>query len=255
MRLTESIGTIRPRPLQKGDTIGITAPSSQLSIKHVGNFAKAIEKRGFKVLLGETVTYMLDKDYNAGSPKERARDFNRMVEDPSVKAIWAGAGGFGAQTLAPHLDFAAIERNPKIIIGFSDTTFLLNAINHKTGLTTFLGPTGEVDAEADLKSLDNALAILTGEIEYPNLITNFDEALIRRVSSSDKQGVGKIIGGNITMIQTTLGTEWQHDTTGKIICLEEVGESSYSVERSLEHMRAGGMFDAPAAVVLSTKSL
>jgi len=215
----------------------------------ISTFARKVEKMGFDIVLGETVTYMTDSDHTAGTPETRAHDFNRMINDPNIKAIWAGAGGFGAQSIVEHIDFEALKRNPKIIIGFSDTTFLLNTINKKTGLVTFLGPTAEMGSEKDLQSLDRCLRMLMGINEYPHMIENIDGSFIRSISYIDKQVVGKIVGGNLTMIQTSIGTDWEVETDGKILLLEEVGESSYSIERTLQHMKSAGKFDRPAAVV------
>jgi muramoyltetrapeptide carboxypeptidase len=88
-----------------------------------------------------------------------------------------------------------------------------------------------------------------GDVDKPHLIKNMDKSIIRKVSRNLDTGIGKIVGGNITMIQTTLGTENELDTEGKILLLEEVGESSYSIERTLEHLAAAGKFENPAAIV------
>lgn len=250
MKLTESIYKELPVALKKGDKAGIVMPSSQVQIKSISNFKAVLEDAGFEVVLGDTVVNMLDKDFNAAPLKERAKDFNRMTEDKSIRAIFAGAGGFGAQGTSKLINYDSIGRDPKPIIGFSDTTFLLNSIFKNTGIPTFLGPTAEiVDLDIDKKSLSFCLKMIMGKLEFPYVYQNLNGNFIRRISSSDKSSVGQMVGGNLTMIQTTLGTPFQFETEGKIVLIEEVGESSYTIERSLDHLFSAGIFNKVAGVV------
>lgn len=250
MKFTEAIKSITPKALKKGDTIGITLPSSACNIKLVSNFAKTMEEAGFKILLGETVTYIEDQDYNSAGEKIRATDFNRMVTDNNVSAIWAGAGGFGAQKVAEFLDYDAIKKARKPIIGFSDTTYLLNAISQKTGLVTFLGPTAEFNSSTeDALSVDYALNVIMGNLKYPHEVKNFDGTIIRKINDITGTVTGRLVGGNLTMLQVSLGTDFEIDTEDKILLIEEVGESSYTIERMLDHLEAAGKFENPAAVV------
>lgn len=249
MKFTDT-NIIKPKALKKGDAIGITAPSSQIKIKSISNFATYLTKLGYKVVLGDTITTVHDKDYNSGTAKQRADDLNQMIQDNSIKAIFAGAGGFGAQRTSYYVDFESLKKNPKPIIGFSDTTFLLNAITKATGIVSFLGPTAEiVDFEKDKLSIELCLRILSDEIEYPSPYTNLDGSIIRKISNSNKSNIGQLIGGNLTMIQTTLGTDFEVDTDGKILLIEEVSESSYSIERALDHLISAGKFDNLAGLV------
>ena len=250
MKLSEAIAPIKPKALKNGGVIGITAPSSQISVKNIYNFKKAVENAGFKVVLGETIVNMYDRDFNSASDEMRAKDFNNMVRNTDIDIVWSGGGGFGAQTTTRYIDFDAIVENPKPIIGFSDNTFFLNAITQKTNVITFLGPTAEIsDPQFDKKNINYALDMLTGNLEYPFLVDNFS-GIVRRVSSDLDRVVGRFIGGNLTMLQTSIGTEWEIETDGKILLLEETGESSYSVERTLDHLESAGKFENPAAIIL-----
>lgn len=249
-KYSDIINYTEPQPIKKGDLIGITAPSSQIDPRSVSAFVRLIESMGYEVILGETITSMKDRDYNSGTISERYEDLNAMLKNREIRAIFAGAGGFGAQVTAQAVDYDAIKADPKPIIGFSDTTFLLNAITGQTGVRTFLGPTAEVvNVEADKPSLELCMKFISGQIDGGFVYSNFDGSLIRRISQTTKYAQGPIIGGNLTMVQTTLGTPYQVDTKGKILVLEETGESSYSIERSIEHMFSAGMFDGCAAVV------
>jgi muramoyltetrapeptide carboxypeptidase len=249
MKLTDSIKAVKPKALKKGQAIGICAPSSQINIQSVSNFVRILRELGYEVVLGDTITTIKDRDYTAGTAKERADDLNAMFKDKGIRAIFAGAGGFGAQKTSHFLDLNAFANDPKPMIGFSDTTFLLNTITVKTGIQTFLGPTAEVvDWEKDKKSLELCLAMISGELNDSFTYENLDGCMTRRISARGKTGVGQLVGGNITMIQTTLGTDFEIDTKGKIVLLEEVGESSYSIERSLDHLFSAGKFEECAGI-------
>ena len=251
MKLTDSIKAVKPPTLKKGDTIGITAPSSQVVTKGVSAFIRFIEERGYKVKLGDLITHIKDTDYNAGSIKDRADDLNKMIRDPEVKAIFAGAGGFGAQMTSHFVDYKALMKNPKIIVGFSDTTYLLNSIYEKTGIISFLGPTAEhYNTDNDKICAEYTFDIIEGKAKNPYEVKNFDGSIIRRIGEADSNAIGRICGGNLTMMQMTIGTEFAVNTNGKIILIEEVGESSYAIERILDHLFTAGYFENPAAVVI-----
>lgn len=250
MKFSEASNIKLSKALKKGDTIGITAPSSQIRTNNVSAFINHMEDLGFEVVLGETIERITDKDYNSADTESRADDLNRMLRDKSIRAVFAGAGGFGAQRTAAYVDYKAIIADPKPVIGFSDTTFLLNAITQKTGVVTFLGPTGEIaNLDIDKKCISMLLGIIMGKAEYPYTYANMDGAIVRRISERGLTGIGRVVGGNLTMVQTSIGTDWEIDTDDKILVLEEVGESSYSIERSLDHLFAAGKFDNVKGVV------
>jgi muramoyltetrapeptide carboxypeptidase len=250
MKLSEQLDNIKPVRLRAGDSIGIVAPSSAINVRNVSAFVKMVEEFGFHVVLGDTITTIKDKDYNSADADFRSNDLNKMLRDKSIRAIFAGAGGFGAQRTSQKIDYDAFIRDPKPIIGFSDTTFILNSLTLKTGIGTFLGPTAEVASwDADKKCVELCLRMIMGELDMPFEYFNLDGSIIRRISKKGLRGVGRLIGGNLTMMQTSLGTDYEIDTSGKILLIEEVSESSYSIERILDHLFAAGKFDDVAGVV------
>jgi muramoyltetrapeptide carboxypeptidase len=250
MKLTDNLNTILPNVFKGKKAIGITAPSSGVDIKNLSSFVKKVEEAGYKVILGKTITHVMNSDNNSASAEIRAKEFNDMVRNPEVGLVLAACGGFGSQITTQLLDYDLIAKERKPIMGFSDTTFILNAIYQKTGLVTFLGPTAEiVEYDKDKLGINYALDMLAGKFDYPKLVENFDNTIIRSISQSEKSNLAPIVGGNLTMVQMTLGTDQEIDTDGKIILLEEIGESPYTIERSLDHLFTAGKFENPAGIV------
>ena len=131
-----------PNALKKGDTIGVIAPSNSIDIddnEFIEKSSKLFEDLGFKIKLGEFV-YSHSLGYSA-SPLEKAQDINNMFADPNVKAIFIVKGGENSNTTFDYIDYELIKNNPKIICGFSDSTYITNVITSKTELVTFSGPT------------------------------------------------------------------------------------------------------------------
>jgi muramoyltetrapeptide carboxypeptidase len=136
----EYIMVMIPKRLSKGDAIGIVSPSTPVTQELAGQFLKAVEfleSLGFNVMVGEHV-YSTSWGY-AAAPQEKAEDINQMFADESIKAIICSQGGATANACLPYLNWNCIQENPKVFLGISDITVLLNAIHHKTGLITFHG--------------------------------------------------------------------------------------------------------------------
>src|SRR5438132_202263 len=133
--------TIKPKHLSAGDTVGLVAPASAAFEADEIQFAKEqMEAIGFKVEIGP---HAFDKwGYFAGRDKDRAADINRMFADDTVNGVVCYTGGWGSPRVLPYLDYDLIARKPKVLIGYSDITALLNAVHKKTGLITFHGPVG-----------------------------------------------------------------------------------------------------------------
>src|SRR3989344_19398 len=133
---------VKPSKLSIGDIIGIVTPSEPVTEEKLLRYEKGIEElkaRGFQIKVGEYVLSNKD-NYVAANDQERAEDINRMFKDPEVKAILCTTGGYNSNGVLPHLDYQAIAKNPKIFVGLSDPTAIINAIYKKTGLVTFHGP-------------------------------------------------------------------------------------------------------------------
>ncbi|MBI1356015.1 MAG: LD-carboxypeptidase [Acidobacteria bacterium] len=247
--------TVKPQRLKPGDTVGLVAPSSNAWEDEDIRFGiETVESLGYKVKAGRHL--FSRTDYLAGSDEERAADLQAAFEDDAVDAVFCIRGGYGAQRILPYLDFDAIGKNPKILLGFSDITALLGSIQRRTGLVTFHGPTAlRTWSEYALGGLRKVLVepsapvrlaepppfeARPGKVERENRLTTIVGGKAR----------GKLAGGNLTLLSTLLGTPYAPDFTGKILFIEDVDESPYRIDRMLTHLWLAGVFEACAAVAV-----
>jgi len=236
---------IRPPALRKGDTIGLITPASALFEGH-RTLIEAQEKLmnlGFRSKPGANI--FEQHGYLAGSVQQRVADIHDMLTDDEVKAIMTIRGGYGSAQLLPFLDYDLIRKHPKILVGYSDITALLNGIHRKTGLVTFHGPVA-VSTFTDY-SKKYFLKILTettpvGEIEDAPYQANL-QTTNRVWTYRHGKAEGRLIGGNLTLLQATLGTPYEFDSTDAILFIEEVGEEPYDLDRMLTHLKMAGKFD------------
>lgn len=236
------------KKLKFGDTLGFIAPSG--AVRTEGAIERAVaetERMGFKVKLGESAGQKYG--YLSGTDEVRARDINVMFADDEVDAIVCLRGGYGAMRILDKLDYDMIARHPKIFMGFSDITALHIALLEKCGLATFHGPMAaanwagkpldDFSRESMYRVLMNAEPVgeLANPPEYPKQTVN------------PGQAEGQLVGGNLMLIASSLGTPWEINTKGRIIFIEEIGERTYCVDRMLTQLRLAGKFDDCAGVV------
>lgn len=227
-----------------GDTIGIICPSSAESAEIIQNGINFFEKQGFNIKKGEHIYRRLG--YLAGTDEERAEDLNNMFLDPCVKMVLCVRGGYGSMRTLPYIDFNIIKKNPKIFVGFSDITTYLNSFYEKCDLITFHGPmiNSKFDDEFTLKCLLNT--IMHGY--KPFTIKNPDN--IPTTSNSDNTIEGILIGGNLSLICSTLSTAFEIDTTDKILFIEDVGEEPYAIDRMLTHLLLANKLQVCKGIIL-----
>ena len=246
-----------PKALQPGMTVALVAPSSPgwglIDNEVAVEIAKAL---GFKAKLfphaGETTYYL------AGPDDHRASDLNAAFADPSVDAIFCLRGGYGASRILPLLDYEMIKKNPKIICGYSDITALLNAIHRLTGLVTFHGPIGgEQQTKYTLASFKKVLmeAKPAGRIAEPPAPKGPPQGVfVDRENWIYKlapgKGRGRLVGGNISVFSTLVGTPFEPELKGRILFLEEVGEDPYRIDRWLTQFLLTGKLSGLAGVAL-----
>ncbi|HXH93984.1 MAG TPA: LD-carboxypeptidase [Thermoanaerobaculia bacterium] len=243
---------VKPKKLSPGDTVGLVLPATAAFEADEIQFAKEqMEAIGFKVVIGK---HAFDKwGYFAGHDRDRADDINQMFADDSVAGVVCYTGGWGSPRVLPYLDYDLIRRKPKVLIGYSDITALLNAVHKKTGLITFHGPVGA--STYDPFTLENfrkvvmtaePAGILPTPSKKPNELVDRTNRVLK---ISPGKATGPLIGGNLTMIATLMGTPYQPDTTGAIVFLEDVHEEPYRIDRMLTTLALGGMFDKAAGIV------
>ncbi|MFK8045339.1 MAG: LD-carboxypeptidase [Crocinitomicaceae bacterium] len=238
---------IVPPSLKKGSTIALTAPAGAIfSPKHIEKMTQILEKFGFKVILGKTLT--LQEGYLAGSDVERANELNTFFKDKTVNAIFTMRGGWGCGRLLHLIDYELIRQNPKIIMGFSDITSLLVAITKKTGLITFHGPCGYSSWNSfSTKSVYETL-ITGGKAKFEN--PDSEKKQLTTIVAGDAKG--EILAGNLTVLCSMIGTPFEPVWTGKILCLEEIGEEPYRVDRMLWQLASAGVLNKLNGVVLGS---
>ena len=232
---------IKPKKLNKGDVIGVVAPSSPIigiKIEELERARKIVEEDGFKVKYSKNL-FSNTNEYTA-TAKEKADDINEMFQDKEVKMIWCAKGGASSNTTFEYLDWKLIKQNPKIICGYSDITSLTNIITSKTGLVTFSGT--------------NFKTIATDETDY-----SYNEAIKRFVYGSLELGKpddeyktiqegiaeGELIGGNLYLTRGIVSGEYSVDFSNKILFLEEFSIESdpERVSSYLYYMKQNGVFD------------
>lgn len=243
-----SLPLLKPPALHRGDLVGLIAPASPVfepsDIREAG---KALEKLGFRVKQGK---HLADKwGYLAGRDQDRAQDVMDMFLDPQVRAIIALRGGYGTPRLLAHLDYAAIRRHAKILIGYSDITSLLLAIHKMAGIVTFHGAVALStfnDYSTDYFTRTLTQVAPVGWIQEP---AAGNPALLNPASATGTVR-GRLVGGNMTLVCSGLGTPYEIDTRDAVLFLEEVGEEPYAVDRMLTQLIQAGKLAACMAVLL-----
>ena len=226
---------IKPNRLKEGSTLGLVAPASPIySNDQFETMLLNLKGLGYKLKLGK---HAKDRNgYLAGKDEDRASDLMTMFKDSSVDAILCTRGGWGSNRILPLIDFEVIKSNPKILLGFSDITSLHMAITKKTGLITFHGPVGKSDwNEFTLASMKQVLDY-DGEVIYHIPDDQIDCYTINKGISS-----GRLLGGNLTVLTSMIGSEFVPDFEGSILFLEDVGEDVYRIDRMLTQLELSGI--------------
>ena len=228
---------IKPKQLIKGEKIGLTAPAGCIWNKyHIGKIQGILSDLGFKTEVGESNYQQVG--YLAGSDELRAKEFMGMVEDNSIRAILTMRGGWGCSRILDLLDYESIAKHPKVIMGFSDITSLVNAIYTKTGLVTYHGPCG-YSSWGDFTVDHVKKAVVSGK---PFVMQNPEDSELELKTWSEGKAQGRLIGGNLTVISTMVGTAYEPNWNNKLLFLEEIKEEPYRVDRMLWQLKQADVF-------------
>ncbi|MFF2177862.1 LD-carboxypeptidase [Lysinibacillus sp. NPDC058147] len=230
--------------LQKGDTVGLVALSSKVKPEKLGDAIAFLDDLGLNYIIGDTI--QAKHDYLAGSDEERLNDFHEMVRNPEVKAIFCVKGGYGSARIAEKIDYGLLEENPKIFWGFSDLTYLHCAINEFANLVTFHGPLlMSVDRIDDLSKKMFLQLFSPMELQYTE-----DIAPLTTIVSGVARG--QIIGGNLRRLVNTLGTKFEVRTEGRILLIEELGETIPKIDENLQQLKQARKLEQLAGVVIGS---
>lgn len=237
------VQSVFPKRLKQGDTIVLVAPAGALDQKVELDIAvESFQALGLKVKVGQ---HVLDRDgYFAGTDQDRAADINQAFADPNVDGIIAVRGGWGCNRILPFLDFTAIKKNPKVLLGYSDITTLLNGLYQQTGLVSFHGPVGISYWGQDQAEQMRRMIFDGGKFTIQNPPNQDPKALTQRkgriqtINSGTAEG--RLVGGNLTVLTSLVGTPYLPDMQDKILFLEDVGESIYRIDRYLSTLQLAG---------------
>ena len=239
---------VKPARLKKGSLIGIISPaSSPDDLSTVENGVKYLEKLGYRVEIGKNVGQNFG--YLAGTDQERVDDLHYMFKKKDIKAIFCARGGYGTPRLLDKIDYSLIKRNPKILVGYSDITALQMAIMKKTGLVTFAGPMISMDFQSDVSKFTEEMfwKILTSNKKFGRISQPDDEKIFELHKG---QARGRILGGNLSVFTSLVGTQYFPDLKDRILILEEIGEMPYRIDRLLNQLRLHKAFVHIKGVIL-----
>lgn len=233
--------------IQKGSTFGIMCPSSRMKEPEKLNwFLNYLNQKGFFYKLGKSM--FAKEGYLAGSDILRADDLNQFFQDDEIDAILCFRGGYGAARFLDQIEYDQIIKHPKLLVGFSDVTVLLNAIYQKTGIPTLHGEMGCVFQETMLENEDVSFAhlidTLLGVAPSELLVGEYDVHI-------QNEGIveGEIVGGNLCLVASLMGTPYEIDTKDKILLLEEVTEEPYAIDRYLCTLKLAHKLQDAKAIV------
>ncbi|HCV41850.1 MAG TPA: LD-carboxypeptidase [Bacteroidetes bacterium] len=238
---------IKPKRLRHGDLIGLVTPASPIADPpRIERAVHYLERLGYRVTVGERVGKV--HGYLAGADEERLADLRAMFEDQRVKAIIALRGGYGTPRLLSKLNYRLISRNPKILVGFSDITALQLALWRQCGLITFHGPMAGVDMADTIDGFTEELFWRTvtstkkiGRISFP--------PGVQPSTLHPGKAVGRLVGGNLSIVVSLLGTHYFPRTTDAVLFLEDIGEEPYRVDRMMTQLRNAKVFSKCNAVL------
>ncbi|HSW53575.1 MAG TPA: LD-carboxypeptidase [Ignavibacteriaceae bacterium] len=240
---------IKPARLKNGDTIALVTPGSHITEQEKEESINNLRGLSFNVIYSDRL--MQKNGYFSATDKERAADLNEMFERKDVQGIMCARGGYGCARILPYLDYDLIEDNPKALIGFSDATALQYAIFKNSGLITFHGPVSiSTFSSFSVRNFERVLINPTFELELLNSTTgnNYNPYGITVISGGIAEG--ELVGGNLSICVSLIGTEYDIDFSDKIIFLEEFLEEPYRVDRMLTQLIQAGKFENAAGIAL-----
>ena len=223
---------IQPAFLQKNDTVAIVSTARKITLDEIQPAIDLLKSWSLNVEIGKTIG--LEENQFAGSDIERATDFQKMLDNPKIKAIWCARGGYGTVRIIDKLDFTKFKKHPKWIIGYSDVTVLHSHV-HNLGFQT-LHATMPINVESNtieaISTLKSAL---------------FNDSISYKIASTKENKMGKaegvLVGGNLSMFYSLLGSETSINTKNKILFIEELDEYLYHIDRMLMNLKRNGYFN------------
>ncbi len=234
---------ITPEFLKKGDTVGILATARKVDTKSLEPAIKLLESWGLNVILGKTIGK--EENQLAGPDWFRATDFQEMLDNPKIKAIWAAKGGYGTVRIIDRIDFTNFKKKPKWVCGFSDMTVLHSHINNM-----------------GIETIHSFMALNAGTAN-PEVLESFRKALFGEKLSYtippheynvNGAAKGEIVGGNLSVLYSIIGSKSEVDYKGKVLFIEDLDEYLYHIDRMMMNLKRNGYFDEIKAVIVGGMS-
>ncbi len=252
MTVKKGQGRVVPPPLAAGDTVAIVSPAGPVSAGSLDRGQRFLEQRGYRVRRGRFA--LARHGYLAGTDRQRLADLNSAIAAPEVRAVFFSRGGYGTTRLLHDVDLAPLARRPKIFLGFSDLTALLNRITAEAGLVTYLGPMVASDMcrglnGRTLSSFETMIEGRTGGVIL-RCASGRAAAGARRGFLRSGKATAELAGGCLSMIVAALGTGSQLSLAGRILFWEEVNEPAYRLDRMLTQLQQAGLLDDLAGMIV-----
>lgn len=233
----------RPPYLKKGDTIMILSPAGRLRNRDGIELATELANHwGLVVFYGN---HLLSQEGSfAGTDKERKEDLQKALDDPAIKAIWASRGGYGTVRIVDDLDFSKFKQSPKWIIGFSDITILHNKLNQLgyQSIHAHMPVTLELENPDQKESIKSLHRALFGK--------KLDYKISKSEGSREGEGSGQLVGGNLSIVYSMLGSDTNLKMKDKVLFLEEVGEALYHIDRMMISLKRAGYFEQCSGLII-----
>jgi muramoyltetrapeptide carboxypeptidase len=234
---------ITPPFLKPGDTVAIVCTARKFSAEEAKPAIELLKSWGLQVRLGNTIG--LDNYQLGGTDAERAADFQEMMDDENIKAIWCARGGYGTVRIIDALDFTQFKKRPKWIIGFSDVTVLHSQLHVERVATMhaimpFTVPKAPEEVKETLRK-----ALFGESVSYTIPSKAYD---VKGTAS------GELVGGNISILNSLLGSKSSIDTGGKILFIEDLDEYLYHIDRMMYNLKRNGYFDKVKGIVVGSMS-
>jgi muramoyltetrapeptide carboxypeptidase len=236
--------TLHPNVLRAGDAVALVSPAGPLAESRVQAAVQELTSWGLRP---RVYPHALDThSFYAGTDEHRAADLNDALADPEIRAVLCNRGGYGAQRILAHIDYDAVRRDPKLLIGFSDITALHGALWTQTGLATVHGPVAGQLELGGLFASTIKRALMSTEPVVVEACS--DEPTFRVRTSGIAEGL--LLGGNLSMLSTCVGTPYMPDLEGAILLIEDVNEAAYRIDRLLTHLRNCGILQRVGGVAV-----
>jgi len=239
--------TQKAKAITKGATIGIVAPSSSFSREKFDSGIQFLESHEFKVSYSPEI--FGKEGYLSASDEVRARCLTEILSNPEIDAILFARGGYGLQRIMPMIDMGPFMKNPKPIIGFSDLTPLLGLISSKLQIPVFYGPVVTMLSGMDSVTEEWMLRALTSK-DPMGAVPSDNATVIQGGKAS-----GRLVGGCLSLIHTSIGTDFSLDADDAILLIEDHDEPVYKYDRMLTHLKNAGLFEKVKGIVFGSMKL